>query len=121
MLNRTNILTSFWIPFAGIILFCSFYTSVPGEDNYFGNKEISEVTSFRAPGSVVSDDYTRTLYVSKIVPETFSERDTEKETANFIRFSDQLKRSVGTWYIFEHENFSNSYIRKLLFPFHYFW
>lgn len=116
-----NIFSVVGAPVAALILYCSFFTLAPQKSYYHTNDNASEVTTFSTPGSVLSDDYTRFLYVSKIVPKTFSEKDTEKQAGYFVGFSVELKQYLTTQQTYKYEVFSNSLVRKLLFPFHYFW
>lgn len=121
MNNFAKISKPFWLPLGCLaMLFASFLTPAPGVVSvYYPQESAKAADTF--PGSVLSVDYSKLAYLSKIAPETAADLHTEKKAFKFSNREDgKLTPQNGRYLVASKFIDPGLSIRKLLYPFHSF-
>lgn len=111
----------FWLPLCSLaLLFANFITPVQGPP-YALLASSAEHSTTGSPDSVLSVDYSRLAYLSKITPDTTSKVKCEEKVFSFLFQKDgKLTPQNGMYLATSQFIVPGLSARKLLYPFHSF-
>ena len=111
----------FWLPLCSLaMLFANFTYPVQGMPPAL-LIDSSEHTKAEYPDSVLSVDYSRLVYLSKIVPETIADVPAGDKAFNLLfQKEGKLTPQNGMYLAISQFIEPGLSVRKLLYPFHYF-